>query len=134
MTRTTTTARIATIAVTTLVGLSGLSACSSSGYQSSSSPSSSAASSPSGGSGTSKAATITIKNYGFSSPASVASGTKITVTNQDSVAHTVTADSGGTFDVKVDPGKSATFKAPASGTYKFHCTYHSSMNGTLKVS
>lgn len=57
------------------------------------------------------------------------------VTNKDSVAHTVTADSGQAFDVTVQPGQTATFTAPATaGSYKFHCTFHSTMHGMLTVS
>jgi plastocyanin len=48
--------------------------------------------------------------------------------------HTVTSDDGKSFDVTVNPGKTATFTAPSSpGTYKFHCKIHSSMHGTLTV-
>ena len=77
---------------------------------------------------------IMIKDFKYSGPSSVKPGTKITVMNGDSEAHTVTADSKGGFDVNVAPGKSATFTAPSSaGSYKFHCTFHSNMHGTLKV-
>lgn len=81
-----------------------------------------------------KATTITIKNFGYTVSGTAAPGAKVSVTNNDSTAHTVTADSGATFDVTVDPGKTATFTAPdKAGTYKFHCTFHSNMHGTLKV-
>jgi plastocyanin len=54
--------------------------------------------------------------------------------NEDSEAHTLTADGAGGFDVKIDPGASATFTAPAKpGSYPYHCTYHSNMHGTLAV-
>lgn len=78
---------------------------------------------------------IMIKDFKYSGPSSVKPGTKITVMNGDSEAHTVTADSSnGGFDVNVAPGKSATFTAPSSaGSYAFHCTFHSNMHGTLKV-
>ncbi|MGI8523626.1 MAG: cupredoxin domain-containing protein [Nocardioides sp.] len=87
-------------------------------------------------SSSSQSAVITIKDFAFSGPSSVAPGTKITVQNEDTTAHTVTADdSSGGFDVKIDPGASATFKAPSkAGSYPFHCTYHSNMHATLKVS
>ena len=76
-----------------------------------------------------------IKDYKYSGPASVAPGTKITITNADSEAHTVTADKAGAFDVNVAPGKTAELTAPSkAGVYPFHCTYHSNMHGTLKVS
>jgi plastocyanin len=56
------------------------------------------------------------------------------VSNNDTPTHTVTSDDGKSFDVTVNPGKTATFTAPSSpGTYKFHCKIHSSMHGTLTV-
>lgn len=77
---------------------------------------------------------ITIKNFKYTSPASVAPGTKITVTNEDQTAHTVTADSGKAFDDMADPGSNSTFTAPAkAGTYQFHCNFHANMHGTLVV-
>ena len=61
-------------------------------------------------------------------------GARITVTNKDSEAHTVTADAGGAFDVVVPPGASKTFQAPGkAGAYRYHCTYHANMHGTLTV-
>jgi plastocyanin len=77
---------------------------------------------------------IMIKNFKFATSGTVKPGAKVTVMNEDTEAHTVTADSGGAFDVKVDPGTSVTFTAPSSaGTYKFHCSYHAQMHGTLGV-
>ena len=55
------------------------------------------------------------------------------ITNTDNVTHTVTSDDGSSFNVTVPGGKTATFTAPAAGTYKFHCNIHSSMHGTLTV-
>jgi plastocyanin len=79
------------------------------------------------------AAVITIKNFGFTTPSSVSPGATITVRNDDSEDHTVTADSGGAFDDKAPPGTS-TFTAPSKpGSYPFHCTIHPFMKGTLVV-
>ncbi len=151
------TTRVAALAATTLLGVGVLAACgssssapSASSSHSASSPMSSMSSMPStsasssssasasastGGSTATKTAVVTIKNYAYSGATSVAAGTMITVKNEDSAAHTITADSGGKFDVKVDPGKSVTFAAPkAPGSYPYHCTYHSNMHGALKVS
>ncbi|WP_238342891.1 cupredoxin domain-containing protein [Nocardioides cynanchi] len=86
------------------------------------------------GTTTGAAATVTIKSFAFTGPSSVAPGAKITVKNEDSEAHTLTADGPGGFDVKIDPGASATFTAPTKpGTYPYHCTFHSNMHGTLTV-
>jgi plastocyanin len=97
--------------------------------------SSSPSASDSGGAGSSSKLVITIKDFGYAGPTSVPAGSTVTVRNEDSVAHTLTADSAGGFDVTIAPGKSATFKAPAkTGSYPYHCTYHANMHGTLKVS
>lgn len=74
-----------------------------------------------------------IKNFEFSGPGMVKPGAKVMVMNEDSEAHTVTSDSG-KFDVKIDPGTSATFTAPKmAGSYPYHCSFHSQMHGSLKV-
>lgn len=79
-------------------------------------------------------AAIGIQSFSYATPASVSPGANVTVTNHDSVAHTVTSDTGGQFNVNVQPGGTATFRAPNSpGTYKFHCIYHGNMHGTLVV-
>ena len=86
-----------------------------------------------GGSGGSSADTITIKDFKYTTPASVAPGAKINVTNEDSAAHTVTADSGDAFDDQANTGTSS-FTAPSQpGSYPFHCTFHPEMHGTLVV-
>lgn len=77
---------------------------------------------------------LTIKDFDYSGPKAVQPGATITVQNKDSITHTVTADNGDAFDVRVDGGKSATFKAPGRpGSYPYHCEYHSNMHGTLMV-
>ncbi len=140
--------RAATATATILIGMCALASCSSSSGSASDAPSdtassapTSAAASPSGPSSAASSspaaepATITIEKFKFSGPSSVAPGTEITVKNEDAEAHTVTADTGKAFDVKIDPGKSSTFIAPkAAGSYAYHCTYHSNMHATLKVS
>ena len=82
------------------------------------------------------AATITISNFAYQIPGSVAPGAEVKVTNMDTAEHTVTADHDATlFDVEVkENGGTATFKAPSEpGTYPFHCTYHTNMHGSLTV-
>ncbi|HEY5012445.1 MAG TPA: cupredoxin domain-containing protein, partial [Acidimicrobiia bacterium] len=109
-----------------------LSACSSSGSKSSSTTQSTTAPTAAPGAGGGGGGGITIANFSFTA-GSVAAGSTVTVTNNDSPTHTVTADDG-SFDVTVNPGKTATFTAPAkAGTYKFHCKIHSTMHGTLTV-
>ncbi|MFJ8335978.1 cupredoxin domain-containing protein [Streptomyces sp. NPDC094437] len=107
--------------------LLALTACSNSGSASSSS---SASASPSG------ANRIEIKNFAFH-PAklTVGPGTVITVTNNDSATHTVTATGKKTFDTgDIGAGRTKTFTAPkTAGTYSYICTIHQYMKGTLTV-
>ena len=80
------------------------------------------------------AAQITIQNEAFSVAGSVKAGSTVTVKNDDSFAHTVTADNGEFNTNNIDGNKTVTFTAPSTpGTYKFHCNIHSFMHGTLTV-
>ncbi|UGQ12148.1 hypothetical protein LO772_00625 [Yinghuangia sp. ASG 101] len=65
----------------------------------------------------------------------VAPGSTVTVVNQDSVAHTVTADTGGSFDTgEIPPGGTAAFTAPSvPGADAYHCSIHPFMAGSLTV-
>jgi plastocyanin len=76
---------------------------------------------------------ITISDFAFEVPDSVPAGAEITIVNEDSAFHTVTADDG-TFDVEAPGGESVTFTAPDEpGEYAFHCTPHPQMTATLVV-
>jgi plastocyanin len=75
---------------------------------------------------------IVIQDFSFDVPDEVPAGTTITVRNEDSTTHTVTADDG-SFDVEVEGGTTATFTSPSAGSYPFHCEIHSSMKGELQV-
>jgi len=80
--------------------------------------------------------TITIKDFAFSPVIlRVVPGAKLTVTNDDSVTHTLTSTSGKFDTGPVGPGKSVTISAPgAAGTYPYICSIHRFMRGTLEVS
>ncbi|CAA9284988.1 MAG: hypothetical protein AVDCRST_MAG41-3906 [uncultured Corynebacteriales bacterium] len=96
-------------------------------------------SAPAGGEGTAATAAITIKDFKYGDPLTVAPGTVITVTNEDSAGHDVLSDDGGKFRTPVlGRGEKATFTAPMEpGTYKYSCSLHpGSMSGigTLVVS
>jgi plastocyanin len=79
-------------------------------------------------------ASITIKDFGYTVSGSVTPGEKVSVHNDDTTAHTVTADTGSLFDVTVPPSGTATFTAPAkAGSFPFHCDFHANMHGTLTV-
>jgi plastocyanin len=78
--------------------------------------------------------TIEISNFAFHVPPSVKTGATVTVTNADSVAHTVTASGAGGFNVNVPANGKATFTAPQkAGRYAFVCSIHSTMHATLVV-
>lgn len=61
-------------------------------------------------------------------------GDKITWTNDDSAAHTVTATSGADFDSgTLAQGADFTFEAKKAGTIAYFCAIHPSMKGTITV-
>lgn len=79
--------------------------------------------------------TVTIKNFGFG-PAAIAisKGTTVTWTNDDSVTHTVTADSGtGPNSGDITPGGSYSYTFTTAGIYHYHCTIHTEMTGVVTV-
>ncbi|BBY44051.1 hypothetical protein A5765_23475 [Mycolicibacterium celeriflavum] len=78
---------------------------------------------------------IVITDYTFAVPPSVKPGERITIVNKADGAHSVTADQGNLFDVRVSGGGgTSTMLAPAQpGSYAFHCKYHANMAGTLTV-
>ena len=78
-------------------------------------------------------ADLSIASFAFSPRSiTVKAGQKVTVANNDGVAHTFTStawDSG-----NIQPGTSYTLTAPSqAGTYSFHCSIHPFMTGTLVV-
>jgi plastocyanin len=78
--------------------------------------------------------TLVVSDFSFSEVTG-APGAAVPVRNDDSVAHTVTADDGAFDSGEVDPGGTAEFTAPAEpGSYAIHCEIHSSMQGTVTVS
>jgi len=83
------------------------------------------------------ATAVTIQDMAFS-PATikVKVGDTVTWTNQDSTSHTVTADST-SADAPDSPtlskGDTYKFTFNKAGTYKYHCTFHSFMTGTVIV-
>ncbi|MGI8947710.1 MAG: cupredoxin domain-containing protein [Ornithinimicrobium sp.] len=77
---------------------------------------------------------ITIVDFTFEVPETIAPGAEITVVNQDGVGHTVTSDEEGIFDVPVGPGEEVTFTVPdEAGEFPFHCTPHPNMTSTLVI-
>lgn len=77
---------------------------------------------------------ITIKDFDYEIPESIAPGATITVVNEDAAPHTVTATDEGGFDADAAAGQTVTFTAPEEpGEYEITCTYHPQMSGTLVV-
>lgn len=90
-----------------------------------------------GASAPATAAAVVIRDFAFS-PAelTVAPGAKITVTNQDGAAHTLTGAGSAGFDTGLlSRGQTKTITAPSTpGSYPFVCLPHSTtMKGTLTV-
>ncbi|MFD7259623.1 cupredoxin domain-containing protein [Streptomyces sp. NPDC059874] len=82
-------------------------------------------------------AEVRIKDFKFNpADVKVSAGAKVTVINEDSAPHTLTASDGYAFDTgTIEPGKSGTFTAPSKpGSYAFICSIHPEMKGTLVVS
>jgi plastocyanin len=77
---------------------------------------------------------VEIAEYAYSpDPIKIEEGGKVTWRNEDSVAHTATAEDGSFDTGTIDPGKlkSETFKQP--GTYRYVCSIHPTMHGTIEV-
>jgi plastocyanin len=77
---------------------------------------------------------VAIDNFAFS-PATlnVKMGQQVTWTNQQDVAHTVTAD-GGAFDHSMPSGATFSFAFAKAGTFAYHCMIHPFMKGTIVAS
>lgn len=79
---------------------------------------------------------VSIKNFAFSPAAiTVKVGTTVTWTNNDSTTHTVTStDSPVSFDSgNLAPGKTYSFTFTKAGGYKYHCSIHTDMVGSVTV-
>ena len=78
---------------------------------------------------------VNIKGFAFS-PANltVKAGTKVTWTNNDSVPHTVTSDTGTILNSPtLSQGQSWSFTFAAAGTVAYHCKVHPMMKATVVV-
>lgn len=77
---------------------------------------------------------VSIKNLAFN-PASltVTAGTKVTWTNNDTVAHTVTSDNGTFSSSQIQPGGTFEFTFTKAGEYSYHCSIHPMMTAKVVV-
>lgn len=81
-----------------------------------------------------RAETVEIDNFAYKpDPVTIEEGGKVTWKNEDSVAHTATAEDGSFDTGPIEEGKlqSETFKQP--GTYRYVCSIHPQMHGTIEV-
>jgi plastocyanin len=77
---------------------------------------------------------VEIASFEYSpDPVRVEAGGKVIWQNEDSVAHTATADDGSFDTGEIEEGKlkSESFKQP--GTFTYHCEIHPQMHGTIEV-
>lgn len=78
--------------------------------------------------------TVTIKNFDFAPMTlSVSAGTTVTWHNDDEEPHTVVSQDGLFRSAAIDGGESFSFKFSKPGTYKYLCTIHPRMVGTIVV-
>ena len=76
---------------------------------------------------------ITIADFAFDPDTiSVSGPTEITITNEDSAAHTFTLDDG-SVDQEIAGGESATVTVDVAETTDFVCRFHAQMTGTVEV-
>jgi plastocyanin len=81
-----------------------------------------------------RSAKVEIANFAYDpDPVTIEEGGKVIWINEDSVAHTATAEDGSFDTGTLEEGKlkSETFKQP--GTYEYVCSIHPQMHGTVEV-
>jgi plastocyanin len=77
---------------------------------------------------------ITIKNFDFTPMAvTVSAGTTVTWRNDDEEPHTVVSQDGLFRSAAIDGGEHFSYKFAKPGTYKYVCTIHPRMVGTIVV-
>ena len=78
-------------------------------------------------------ATIVIAEFSFGDPLTVPAGTTVTVMNNDTAPHTLTADDGSFDTGEIEVAGTAEITLDEPGTYTFHCNIHTSMTGSITV-
>lgn len=77
---------------------------------------------------------VTIKGFSFQPAAlTVPVGTTVTWTNEDSVDHTSTSDTGVWNSGHLGTGQSFSFTFKRPGTFSYHCAIHPDMKATIVV-
>lgn len=82
-----------------------------------------------------KTTAISIKDFAFSPTSkTITKGAKVTWTNNDSTAHTVMSDDkNGPKSQLLNNGGKYSFTFNNKGTFKYYCSVHPSMKGTIIV-
>lgn len=81
-----------------------------------------------------KGLSVDIVNFAFTPDTlQVAVGAKVTWTNNDTTAHTVTANDGSFDSGNLNPGESFSFTFTQAGTFAYACNYHPNMIATIVV-
>ncbi|MGI8951593.1 MAG: cupredoxin domain-containing protein [Chitinophagaceae bacterium] len=77
---------------------------------------------------------VTIANFAFSSSSlKVPAGTTVIWTNNDNTTHTVTADDGSFTSGDLVKGATYSITFTKTGTYPYHCKFHSMMVANVIV-
>ncbi len=77
--------------------------------------------------------TVAINSMSFDPPPSnLKVGDTVVWVNRDTVLHSVTARDH-SFDLRINPGKSARLTVEKAGRFPFDCLFHTAMRGTLVV-
>lgn len=83
-----------------------------------------------------KSMTVSIANFAFDpSTLNIDKGTKVTWTNNDSVAHTIVSDPNGeNFKSNtLQPGDKFSLTFDKTGTFAYHCGIHPTMKASMTV-
>jgi plastocyanin len=116
-----------------VVAAVAIAACSGGASPTPSAAAASTATSPSAAAG-GGAGTVDIKNTAFNPTSiTVKVGDKVTWTNNDGFAHTVTADDNSFDSNNVDGGKTFDHTFTTAGTFAYHCKIHPFMKATVTV-
>jgi len=123
-------ARVAAFVFAAMLMIAACSGGSTQAPAASAAPSDAASAAPSAASGTA----VSISDFSFQPAAvTVAVGTTVTWTNNDSAGHTVTADDGSFKSTTLATGATFSQTFATAGTFAYRCAIHSSMTGTVTV-
>ena len=67
------------------------------------------------------------------SPLTIAAGTTVRWTNDDTIAHDTTSNANVWASGNMNPGAHFDFTFQTAGSYPYHCTIHPGMTGTVVV-